>query len=400
MPGKPGTSFKDYYTILGVGRNADAAAIKSRYRDLAKEFHPDSEGAKRLGKDAAKEKFIEVSEAYTCLFDEKTRADYDRIYALRLQEQEAGRTRKETPRAQATRPRQSEREFGQFRQTFNFDKFMRDFDEMYQRNMKDFDQMIGLKDTPFEWQSDMGTKGRAGSNMPTAEEVQAYQRKTVEDAKKAAAESQQAFQEQETAQRRKILETEAYLPESDVYLVAGMTRLLRDRSLKVVKIQDAKGSPLWEIKINRRTTPPIFDVRRSLEDYLGSEGVTLSDERQDGGFFGNRLVNREVKPGQMFPASTIDRNAGYASVEGRLPRGFGRYIGNLESLAFAISDPEKFSLRGTNEATLLAIDQYLDENNAVVGETRETRINAIESAVNERRFQIIPEPSEGRFRNV
>lgn len=243
-------------------------------------------------------------------------------------------------------------------------------------------------------------EGRAGLNIPTPEEAQAYQNKIAEDAKKAAEETKRAFRERETAERRKILEAEIYLPEGDVYLIAGMTRLLRDKSLKELKIKDAQGSPLWEVKINRRAIPPMFDVRRSLVDYLGSEGVTLSDEEQVGGFFGNRLVNREVKPEQMFPTSTIDRNASSTRVEGRLPRGFGRYVGNLESLAFAISNPEKFSLRGTNESTLRAIDWYLDENNAVVGETRETRINAIESEVNERRFQIISEPSEGRFRNV
>ena len=64
----------DYYQILGVDRGADAAAIKSAYRRLAKELHPD----KNPGDDKAEQRFKEVNQAYDILKDEQKRAAYDR----------------------------------------------------------------------------------------------------------------------------------------------------------------------------------------------------------------------------------------------------------------------------------------------------------------------------------
>ncbi len=64
---------KDYYKILGVSKDADAAAIKKAYRQLAKNLHPDT----NQGDKAIEEKFKEVSEAYDVLSDSKSRAEYD-----------------------------------------------------------------------------------------------------------------------------------------------------------------------------------------------------------------------------------------------------------------------------------------------------------------------------------
>ncbi len=64
---------KDYYKILGVSKDADPAAIKKAYRQLAKNLHPDA----NQGDKAIEEKFKEVSEAYDVLSDTKRRAEYD-----------------------------------------------------------------------------------------------------------------------------------------------------------------------------------------------------------------------------------------------------------------------------------------------------------------------------------
>jgi molecular chaperone DnaJ len=66
---------RDYYEVLGVGRDADEATLKSAYRKLAHQFHPD----KNPGDKAAEEKFKELTEAYAVLSDGDKRARYDRF---------------------------------------------------------------------------------------------------------------------------------------------------------------------------------------------------------------------------------------------------------------------------------------------------------------------------------
>jgi molecular chaperone DnaJ len=64
----------DYYELLGVERNADGATIKSAYRRLAMQYHPDKNG----GCTDAEAKFKAINEAYDCLKDDQKRAAYDR----------------------------------------------------------------------------------------------------------------------------------------------------------------------------------------------------------------------------------------------------------------------------------------------------------------------------------
>ena len=66
---------RDYYDVLGVGRDADDKAIKSAYRKLAKEHHPDRNPDNK----AAEQKFREATEAYEVLKDDQKRAAYDRF---------------------------------------------------------------------------------------------------------------------------------------------------------------------------------------------------------------------------------------------------------------------------------------------------------------------------------
>lgn len=66
--------FKDYYKILGVGRDVTQDDIKRAYRKLARKYHPDVSKAAD-----AEERFKEVSEAYEALKDPEKRAAYDRL---------------------------------------------------------------------------------------------------------------------------------------------------------------------------------------------------------------------------------------------------------------------------------------------------------------------------------
>ncbi|WP_242392086.1 molecular chaperone DnaJ [Anaeromyxobacter oryzisoli] len=74
MPGSTAEK-RDYYEVLGVARDADGPTIKSAYRKLAHQYHPD----KNQGSKEAEEKFKEASEAYAVLSDEEKRANYDRF---------------------------------------------------------------------------------------------------------------------------------------------------------------------------------------------------------------------------------------------------------------------------------------------------------------------------------
>jgi DnaJ-class molecular chaperone len=68
-------TYKDYYQILGVSKNADAKAIKSAYRKLARKFHPDQ----NPGSKAAAERFKEINEANEVLSDPAKRQRYDTL---------------------------------------------------------------------------------------------------------------------------------------------------------------------------------------------------------------------------------------------------------------------------------------------------------------------------------
>ena len=66
---------RDYYEVLGVSRNASDQEIKSAYRKLALQYHPD----RNPGSHEAEEKFKEAAEAYSILSDAQKRANYDRF---------------------------------------------------------------------------------------------------------------------------------------------------------------------------------------------------------------------------------------------------------------------------------------------------------------------------------
>ena len=69
---------KDYYSVLGVSKDATADELKRAYRKLAKQYHPDAQHTEEDKKNA-EAKFKEINEAYSVLSDENKRAQYDRF---------------------------------------------------------------------------------------------------------------------------------------------------------------------------------------------------------------------------------------------------------------------------------------------------------------------------------
>jgi len=69
---------KDYYKVLGVPKDASSSDIKKAFRKLARELHPDH----NPGDDSARERFKDVSEAYSVLSDEQKRKEYDETRSL------------------------------------------------------------------------------------------------------------------------------------------------------------------------------------------------------------------------------------------------------------------------------------------------------------------------------
>ena len=68
-------TYKDYYAVLGVSKNATQKEIKDAYRKLARKYHPDA----NKSDGATEEKFKEIGEAYEVLKDAKKRKEYDEM---------------------------------------------------------------------------------------------------------------------------------------------------------------------------------------------------------------------------------------------------------------------------------------------------------------------------------
>ena len=77
---------RDYYEVLGVGKDANEADIKKAYRRLAMKLHPD----RNAGDTKTEAEFKDVKEAYEVLSDQQKRATYDQFGHAGLDAQAGG----------------------------------------------------------------------------------------------------------------------------------------------------------------------------------------------------------------------------------------------------------------------------------------------------------------------
>jgi curved DNA-binding protein CbpA len=89
----------DYYKILGIQRNASASQIKSAYRQLARQRHPDHNG----GSVQAAREFALIAMAYRTLSDPQERSYYDNQFRKRVGEASESFLRSDNPHARRMR---------------------------------------------------------------------------------------------------------------------------------------------------------------------------------------------------------------------------------------------------------------------------------------------------------
>lgn len=80
--------YRDYYKVLGVSRSASEGEIKSTYRKLAMQYHPD----RNPGDRQAEDRFKEINEAYQVLSDPQKRSRYDLLGESYSQAQQNGQS--------------------------------------------------------------------------------------------------------------------------------------------------------------------------------------------------------------------------------------------------------------------------------------------------------------------
>ncbi len=103
--------YRDYYAVLGVGKQADESQIKQAYRRLARKHHPDLNPGDR----EASERFKEIGEAYAVLSDPDRRRRYDQLGPDWAQQGRNARARTAGP---AAGPRPGPGGFGDFSSFF------------------------------------------------------------------------------------------------------------------------------------------------------------------------------------------------------------------------------------------------------------------------------------------
>ncbi len=126
----------DWYSILGVERDAGDAQVKAAYRKLAKQYHPDA----HPGDKECEARFREITEAYTILSDQEKRKKYDETLSR-------GREEKQKDRGMGNVGRQTGTDAGNGQVKVDFQNISRNFEQFFGFNphTKDVVNPVKLK---------------------------------------------------------------------------------------------------------------------------------------------------------------------------------------------------------------------------------------------------------------
>lgn len=413
------TAFKDYYQILGVSPESGDKELKQRFRELAKELHPDAnlnleEGARKQ----KEEKFKDVGEAYGCLSDSESRKEYDRIREQHEREVREAKTRSETSRTQTARPeggggrrsRTSDDWFSNFYEghssQFNqpFEDIFRDFWGFENSGKKSTGRMepdIGLDElfnTFFGYDKRPPTSTSQSPRADQAAERRSYDEKYRKERERLEDKEEKERLEKREAEKNEALNLEIKIPENDRYLVLGMMKMVKNKDLDKIDVKDENGILLWRVeRIHRGMVPPGFEVSRGLAD-VADWDKNIKIKTKEGGQMFPVEVEREIIPGRVFNVIDIDETSKWKGREG-LPKGLRKYVPTLGNLAYSLTIMEEGGGKGwIDEKMPQRIENYLNANRELhFGEIKEIKIGEITKGLNENRLTEIPKADEGKI---
>ena len=127
---------KSYFAILGISSNATGDEVKSAYRRLAKEFHPDRYPG-------SSDTFHDIQEAYSVLVDTRRRREYERVISKKAFK----RTLRPVvqPEPEPLIPEEGPIDMGEISPVRSFQSFTPSFDEIFSRLWRNFSDLAQPK---------------------------------------------------------------------------------------------------------------------------------------------------------------------------------------------------------------------------------------------------------------
>jgi len=379
--------FKDYYQILGLNRDSFSQDdLKQVYRELSRQYHPDSSKAKEEGTVDAN-KFIEATEAYEMLKDDTKRSHYDEIYSKRLAENKEPETAE----------KESEEAYSSFRQENKVNEQRKNW---AQRAFVDFDtlvkalendEVIGGADIDLWIAMQREAKARGERDRIRSEE------KLVKETAERKLQREERERERiikENEERQQFLEKIVSFPEDDLKLVSAVAKINSDPSIDAINIKSEDGKTLWEIRKQQSAEGYNLDIRRSVAEFAQDDPSVI---RAEGSIFEifetNSEGEREVVEANLNKTYSVgDIGASERISNYRVPYGYEGYVDALVFVGRGISDTKEFDSKRLEENI-----NYIEvASSGSMSLKKELRLKEISGLIDNRVAEIVREVVEGK----